>query len=143
YRGTGTEVRRQIESEIAGDAGELAHNLQLEHPRTPARVRAAADDYVRDQPFAAGSTLLFAVVPGVGMSTNRPGRFSQRKFARDEAPAAQAQENRLSARLLTAGLGYSTLALPDVGELRLLTRVVSLPGGLRVTIGVGEPLSAV
>ena len=33
--------------------------------------------------------------------------------------------------------------MPDVGELRLLKRVVSLPGGLRVTIGVGEPLSAV
>ena len=143
YRGTGTQVRRQIESEIAGDAGELAHNLQVEHPRTPARVRAAADDYVHDQPFAAGSTLLFAVVPGAGMSTNRPELFSQSKFARDETPAAQARENRLSARLLTAGGGYSTLALPDVGELRLLKRVVSLPGGLRVTIGVGEPLSAV
>jgi len=143
YRGTGTQVRRQIDSEIAGDAGELAHNVRSEHPRTPARVRAAADDYVHDQPFAAGSTLLFAVVPGVGMSTNRPELFSQRKLARDETPAAQARENGLSARLLSAGIGYSTLALPDVGDLRLLKRVVTLPGGLRVTIGAGEPLSGV
>ena len=143
YRGTGTQVRRQIESEIAGDAGQLAHNLQREHPRTPARVWAVADDYVHDQPFAAGSTLLFAVVPGVGMSTNRPELFSQPRAARDEAPAAQAREARLSARLLRAGAGYSTLALPEVGELRLLKRVVVLPGGSRVTIGAGEPLSAV
>ncbi|HYM55725.1 MAG TPA: HAMP domain-containing sensor histidine kinase, partial [Solirubrobacteraceae bacterium] len=55
----------------------------------------------------------------------------------------QGKEDRLSAQLLTAGEGYSTVALPDVGDLRLLKRLVRVPGGPTVTVGVGEPLAAV
>jgi two-component system OmpR family sensor kinase len=143
YRGTGTQLRQQIDKEIAGDAGELAHNLALANSRTPRRVSEAASRYARDQPFGASSTLLFAAVPGVGTSTNRPELFAPGAPDNGETPAAQAQENRLSMRLLTGRDGYSTLALPDVGDLRLLKRVVRLRGGLSVTVGVGEPLAAV
>ena len=56
-----------------------------------------------------------------------------------ETLAQQAQENRLSAQLLTGRDGYSTLTLPDVGNLRLLKRAVHLPaGGLHVTVGGGR-----
>src|SRR4029077_17304020 len=53
------------------------------------------------------------------------------------------EENRLSSKLMTASLGYSTVALADVGNLRLLKRAIRLRGGPRVTIGVGEPLATV
>jgi two-component system, OmpR family, sensor kinase len=143
YRGTGTQLRHQIDSEISGDAGELAHNLVLARARTPRRLAAAASRYIDAQPFSASSTLLFAVVAGAGTSTNRPELFSPPSPDHGETPAEQAQEDRLSGRLLAAGEGYTTLALPDVGDLRLLKHVVRVPGGPSVTIGVGEPLAAV
>jgi two-component system, OmpR family, sensor kinase len=143
YRGTGTQLRHQIDQETAGDAGELAHNLVLARSRTPRQLSAAATRYVRAQPFSASSTLLFVLVPGVGTSTNRPEVFAPLSPDHGETPAEQAQENRLSARLLAAPAGYSTVLLADVGDLRLLKRVVHVPGGLTVTVGVGEPLAAV
>jgi two-component system OmpR family sensor kinase len=148
YRGTGTQLRHQIDQEISGDAGELAHNLALADSRSPMKVAQAAKRYVEDQPFGASSTLLFAVVPGVATSTNRPELFAHRPPDNGETQAGQAQENHLSSQLLTAREGYSTVALPDVGNLRLLKQVVSLhdersQGVLRVIVGAGEPLAAV
>ncbi len=64
YRGTGTQLRHQIDGETTGDARELAHNLLLAKARTPRALAAAADRYIQAQPFRASSTLLFAVVPG-------------------------------------------------------------------------------
>jgi two-component system OmpR family sensor kinase len=147
YRGTGTQVRRQIDGEIAGDASDLAHSLALAHAHSPAQVSRAATRYVRGQPFSASSTLQFVLVPGAGRSSNRPELFHGEAPDNGETSAEQAQENRLSARLLTVGEGYSTLALPDVGNLRLLKRTVRLPAETKlahkVVVGVGEPLAAV
>ncbi len=147
YRGTGTQVRRQIDTEIAGDAGSFAHSLALADAHSPAQAFQAASRYIRGQAFTASSTLLFALVPGAGTSTNRPELFHGEVPDNGETPAEQAQENRLSAQLLTVGDGYSTLTLPDVGNLRLLKLAVRLPAAVgpdhRVVIGVGEPLAPV
>ncbi len=143
YRGTGTQLRRQIDQEIAGDSAELAHNLTSSHAHMPAQVAHAASVYINDQPFGASSTFLFAIVPGAGTSTNRPELFAQSAPDNGETATEQAQENRLSAQLLTVPPGYATLALPDVGNLRVLKRIVHVPGGPRVTTGVGEPLAPV
>ena len=143
YRGTGSQLRHQIDGEISGDAAELAHNLALAKARDPRQLSVAATRYVHDQPFGASSTLLFALVPGQAPITNRPELFGHPVAEDGETPAQQAQENRLSARLLISPDGYSTLALPDVGNLRLLKHSVRAPAGLRVTIGVGEPLAPV
>src|SRR5664279_806776 len=108
YRGTGSQVRQQIDKEISGDAGDLAHDLSLTRRATPARVSRAADSYVRDQSFAASSTVLFTLVPGGTTSTNRPELFSRSAPDNTETAANQAQENRLSRKLLTTPDGYST-----------------------------------
>ncbi|MGH2855396.1 MAG: sensor histidine kinase [Solirubrobacteraceae bacterium] len=157
YHGTGTQLRRQIDSEIAGDADDLAHVLTSSGARTPHGALAAANGYIRGQPFDASSTLLFALIPGAGTASNTPELFGRAAPDDGESAAVQAQENRLSRTLLTAGAGYSTLSLPDVGSLRLLKRSVSIPGGRpgdgrvrgdrspgqQVTIGVGESLASV
>ncbi|HLM87343.1 MAG TPA: HAMP domain-containing sensor histidine kinase [Solirubrobacteraceae bacterium] len=147
YRGTGTQVRGQIDSELTGDAGDFSHNLALARARTPAQVLQAANRYVRSQPFTASSTLLFAVVPNAGTSTNRPELLQGGPRDDGESATVQAQENRLATKLLTVREGYATLALPDVGNLRVLERAIRLPGtvraGARVLIGVGEPLAPV
>ncbi len=143
YRGTATQLRDQIDQEITGDAGELAHALGAAGVRAPRQVAAVANRYVRGQPFSASSTLLFALVPGAATATNRPELFGARLPDNGETAAEQAQENRLGHRLLTARDGYSTLNLPDIGDLRLLKRSVRIPGGIRATVGVGEPLASV
>jgi two-component system OmpR family sensor kinase len=143
YRGTGTQLRRQIDQEITGDSAELEHNLMLAKARTAKRLGAAATSYIRAQPVGASSTLLFAHVPGQTPSTNRPELLSPSAPDNGETQAEQRQENRLSARLLSSPQGFTTVMLPDVGNLRLLKRSVELPGGLRVSIGVGEPLAEV
>ncbi|HZL48251.1 MAG TPA: HAMP domain-containing protein [Solirubrobacteraceae bacterium] len=142
YRGTGTQLRRQIDQEIAGDASELSHTLISSDDRSSRGVARAATRYVRAQPFSASSTLLFAIVPGAGTSTNRPELLAQAAPDDGESTAVQAQENRLSQQLDKHD-GYSTLRLPDVGDLRVFKRTVRIPGGPLVTVGVGEPLLTV
>jgi two-component system OmpR family sensor kinase len=143
YGGTGAQLRRQIDSEVAGDAAELAHNVRTADGRSPRQLSRAAARYIGNQPFSASSTLLFVLIPGVAPSTNRPELFGAPPPDAGETWAEQAAENRLSAHLLTAPEGYSTLALPDVGDLRVLKRRVRAHGGLSVIVGVGEPLASV
>ncbi len=148
YRGTGTQLRRQIDSEIAGDSGEFAHALSTSGARTPSAVLAAARAYVAGQPFNASSTVLFARVPGAGTATNTPELFGNHAPDDGESVAVQEQENRLARHLLAAHGGFSTLDLPDVGYMRLLDRAVHITGAHAhtaqlVTVGVGEPLASV
>jgi signal transduction histidine kinase len=144
YRGTGTQLRRQIDSEIAGYANGLTQDLARSRPPTRATAYAEAGEYVRDRSFAASPTVLFVTVPGRPAVTNRPELFSDQTRPDDgESLAQQAHENVLAGSLLGGSTGYSTLSLGDVGKLRLLKRSVRLRDGSTVTIGVGEPLSSV
>lgn len=128
YRGTASQLRHQIDQEIRADSSELVGNIAPVRARTPGGVAATSGRYVRDRSFSASSIMVFVRVPGAPLSTNRPELFAQ---------------NRSSAPILTAEEGYSTVVLPDIGDLRLLKRMVRVRGGLIVTIGVGEPLAAV
>ncbi len=147
YRGTGTQLHRQIDSEITGDAGELAQALNAS-AAGPRATLLAARAYVAVQPFNASSTVLFALVPGAGTATNTPELFGTPAPDNGESAVVQAQENRLAHRLLNVGDGFSTLEVPDIGYLRLLKRQVRIPGAhghaaQLVTVGVGEPLASV
>src|SRR4051794_40838327 len=143
YHGTGTQLRHQIDAETSGDARELSHNLNTAGAHDARQLSDAAGRYIEAQPFKASSTLLFAVVPGVGTSTNRPELFAQQPADRGDSPSEQREEDGVAKRLLAAPYGYSTLTLPDVGELRLLKHRVRGPRGTTVTIGVGTPLAPV
>jgi two-component system OmpR family sensor kinase len=142
YRGTGTQLRRQIDSEISADATELSRSVLLVSAPTPARVAKAAGAYVRNQPFSATSTLLFVRVPGAGTATNRPELFGGAPD-NGETETVQTAEDRAAVSLLRSRRGFSTQRLPDTGHLRLLTRALALSRGPVVTIGVGEPLLTV
>lgn len=143
YRGTATQLRRQIDHELTGAASELAHNLESHGASSSHALAVAADRYVNDQPFGASSTLLFVSVPGAGTRTNQSELLGLATPEYGESIAEQDQENRLAHRLFTVHDGYSTLDFPDVGDLRLLKRRVAIGGQSGVTIGVGEPLAAV
>jgi signal transduction histidine kinase len=143
YRGTGSELRHRIDRELAGNTSELAQTLVSSDDRQPEQLARQATRYIRGQPFGASSILLFAIVPGARTSSNRPELFARAKVDNGETQAEQTRENRLATKLASAHEGYSTLALPDVGDLRLLERSFTLPGGRRVTVGAGEPLATV
>jgi two-component system OmpR family sensor kinase len=143
YRGTATQLRRQIDQEIAGDAGDFAHGFPTADARSYRELSGAATHYVRGQSFSHSPTLLFALVPGQSPSTNRPELFGTTAPDNGESAAEQALENRASGRLRSAPIGYSTLTLADVGQLRLLKRRLQVSGGRAITIGVGEPLAGV
>jgi signal transduction histidine kinase len=143
YRGTGRELRHQIDHEISGDVSELARALSSHEAHRPKQVAERATRYIRSQPFSASSTLQFAIVAGARTSSNRPELFTRARVDNGETATEQARENRLAASLRTVKDGYSTVDLPDVGDLRLVERSFTLPGGRRVTVGVGEPLAGV
>jgi len=148
YGETGSQLRNQIDTEISGDASELARSLASSSAGSTSKLRNVAAAYIRAQPFSASSTLLFVIVPGTATVTNRPELFSVRTPDDGESAAAQAEENRLSAELLRKADGFATVRMPDVGSLRLLRRTVHVRArGARpaqdVRIGVGEPLASV
>jgi signal transduction histidine kinase len=147
YRGTGTQLRKQVDRELAGDIGELTEVVRSAGGRQLRRVSAATGHYVLNQPFSAGATLQFAILSAPGRRTetitNRPELLHAGAPDNGESAAEQQRENLLSGKLLGARDGYSTLNLPDVGSLRLVKRSLTLPGGARVTLGVGERLAGV
>jgi two-component system, OmpR family, sensor kinase len=143
YRRTGSELRRQIDQEIAGEQRELAQALISSHERRPREVAEQATHYIQGRPFSASSILLFAVVKGAPTSSNRPELFTKARADHGETSAEQARENRLDAKLLSVREGYSTLVLADVGDVRLFKEAVPIRGGPRVIVGAGEPLAAV
>ena len=143
YGGTGNELRHQIDRDIAGEESELAQVVASGRALAPEAISMRATNYIRAQPFKANSTLLFAIVPGARTSSNRPELFTRERADNGETAAEQRQENRLADKLLVVKDGYSTLPLPDVGDLRMLERTYTLRGGRRVTVGAGEPLAPV
>jgi two-component system OmpR family sensor kinase len=143
YRGTASQLRHEIDQEMAGDDGELTQALETAGVRSSSKLAAAASRYIEGQPFNTSSTLLFALIPGAKPSTNQPELFGSPPPDEGETAAAQDQENSQAHRLLTVGAGFSTVDVPDIGPLRLLKRSVRIPGGPRVTVGVGEPLASV
>ena len=143
YSGTGDQLRSQIDTEIAGEAGDLVHAVASTPAGTARQISSTAESYIRSRPFSASSSLLFAIVPGGPLATNRPELFSHGAPDHGETAAEQDQEDRLAEQLKLPRPGYSVLTLPDVGQLRLLERSVKLPGGPRVTVGVGQPLVGV
>jgi two-component system, OmpR family, sensor kinase len=143
YHITGSQLRGQVDRTLSAQAAALSHNLDAAHARAPQQVAAAASRYVDSQPFGASATLLFAIVPGVRPSSNRPELFSADARDVDDGPAQRLREQRLSRQVLGAGPGYSTLPAPDLRNLRLLKKVATVPGAGGVTIGVAQALAPV
>ncbi len=142
YRGTGHQLSTQLDRTLAGEMGSFTKRMSSLHERSARAIARAAGAYVHAQPFSAGATLQFALVPGAAPATNQPEFFGAERPDHGESAAEQEHENKLSGRLLSIHAGYSTLQLPDVGGLRLLKRSVRV-GALPVTVGVGAPLGPI
>ena len=142
YENTGTELRAQIDRDLAGDTTQLSQSLGSRQGRTVHEIAAAAERYVSAQPYTANSTVLFALVPGALLTSNHPELFGASGLDEGETVAERAKENESGRKLLVPRIGYSTERLPDVGPVRVLERSV-LVSGMGVVVGAGEPLALV
>jgi two-component system OmpR family sensor kinase len=142
YVNTGSQIRSQIDRDIAGDTSQLAEALRPIAGRPASAVAAAAERYVRGQPYSATSTLLFVLVPGVGTVSNHPEVFGTAAPEGGESTSEQRRENAAGQRLLDPRLGYFVRRVPDVGRMRMLERPVRV-GSIGVMVGAAEPLATV
>jgi two-component system OmpR family sensor kinase len=143
YLDTGTQLQREIDSDIAGDTTQLGQSLRGLNHATPAQVAATARRYVSGQPSNADSTVFFVLVPGLPVVSNQPEIFQGRAGASNgESVAERHTEAGERAALLTPQLGYHSQRIPEVGRLRILERAVRV-GAVTMVIGAGEPLAAI
>jgi two-component system, OmpR family, sensor kinase len=141
YRGTGDQLRAQIDHELRTDVAGFTGSVPP-RPSVPREIEAAAARYVAAQPFQASARLLVARVAGGRVVTNEPEVLALRR-ERDEPESRQAAEKRQARALLTSPVGYSTIDVTDVGDVRLLSRPVYRAGRRVAVVGVGEPLQPV
>ena len=142
YNTTGSQLRGDIDHDLADDTSQLSQALAPLRGSTTAQIAAAARHYVSTQRYNATSTLLFALIPGGTHASNHPELFGAAAPDEGETAAQQAKENRAGRRLLVPRLGYSVRIVPDVGRMRILERSVAV-GAIAVVVGAGEPLAIV
>jgi signal transduction histidine kinase len=125
YRGTGTQLRNQIDRELRADAD--AFSRAGVPPGAPAApdVERAARAYISSQPFRASSRLLIVGLPGRRPLSNEPALLAR-------AP-----------QLAATGPGFSSVEVTDVGSLRLYRQTVARGGRRVASVAVGEPLTPV
>jgi two-component system, OmpR family, sensor kinase len=141
YRGTGSELRSQIDRELRSDSGAFLHRGLPAQAATPQAVEAAARAYVSGQPFRATARLVFVRSSRGAVVTNEPELLTP-DHEPGETAARQREENQEASALLGAKPGYSTVTLADVGEVRLLVTPLVRDGRRVGTVGVGEPLES-
>jgi two-component system, OmpR family, sensor kinase len=136
YRGTGTQVRDQIDQSLRQDAGTFEQSFPPDAVK-PAQVMRAASHYLDSQVvFGVTPRMFVARVAGGGMVWNLPEPipvFGRRKLPH-ETPEGRA--------LRTGRLGFSTVTL-DGEPLRLYFMSVERGGRRVADIGVGESAAAI
>ena len=125
YRGTGTQLRNQIDRELRADA--QAFGRGGVPPGSPATVdvERAARAYISSQPFRASSRLLIVVLPGRRPLSNEPELLAR-------AP-----------RITATKPGLSSVDVEGLGSLRLYHEAVRRAGRTVAVVAVGEPLTPV
>jgi two-component system, OmpR family, sensor kinase len=143
YRGTGTQVRNQIDGDLRTDAAVVDSRLPYVRP-TPKRIAKAADDYLNERAAFPLSARLFIVrMRGAGNISNLPDLNANEGDPRlDRDVAGPRRESDESRALRTARLGFSTVRVNDE-PLRLYFVQVIRDGRAVAEIGVGESAASV
>jgi two-component system, OmpR family, sensor kinase len=144
YRGTGQQLRTQLDRDLVTQAGSFAAALPG-GDEARREMPAVIGRYVTHQPFRATSQLLFARLPSGRIVTNEPELLGLPTAldTEPESPTAQRQEVTAANKLRTAPEGFTTVDALDLGGLRVYVRRVVREGRTVAMIGVGEPLAPV
>jgi two-component system OmpR family sensor kinase len=144
YRGTGQQVRVQIDEDLRQDATAFEQQGIPFEIVKPGRIAKAAESYLRQQTsFGATQRLYVVRVAGVGIFSNLP-ELSPREgdVEIDRSVAGPRRESAEARALRTARIGFSTVTV-DREELRLYVIPIDRGGRRVAEIGVGEFAAAV
>ena len=145
YRGTGEDVRSQIDQDLRRDASSFdVQGVPFDLVKRR-QIETAIRDYVDGQPSFGVSARLFAVRLTDGpVVTNEPELLGLAKPLGEKPTRAEAARRRRDARgLLRARPGYSTHRTSEAGTIRLFTTPLSRGGRRVALVSIGEPLGAV
>ena len=143
YRGTGTQVRNQIDEDLRTDAQVVDSRLPV-LKASPGDLAEAADEYLTERALFPLSARLFMVrIRGAGNISNLPQLSTSEGDPRlDREVAGPRRESDESRALRTAGMGFSTVRVNDE-PLRLYFTPVIRGGREVAEIGVGESAASV
>jgi heavy metal sensor kinase len=144
YRGTGQQLRNELDRDLVTQAGAFAAALPSGNGE-PTELTEAINRYVTHQPFRSTSQLLYARLPDGRILTNEPELLgvSNALDTEPESRDIQRQEEHAVQKLRTAPVGFTTLDAIDLGGLRVYVRRVERGGHAVALVGVGEPLAPV
>jgi two-component system, OmpR family, sensor kinase len=143
YEQTGSQLRAQTNSDVRGDVTQLAGAARALRAGSADQLARRMERYVRAQPYASTSSLLFAIVGGRRAISNHPELLSiDARPDQRESPAEQARETAESRALRSGPTGQRTALVPDLGLTRIDEQIVTV-SGVRVRLGAGESLGAV
>ncbi len=142
YEQTGTELRAEIDQDVAGDISQLSQAVKSLRAASPEQLLAQMGTYLRAQHFSATSSLLFTSIPGHGSTSNPPELLGASAPDDGETVAEQTRENAMARALLAAPTRITTQHAADIGDVRIDERIVRV-GPLKVRVGAGEPLAVV
>jgi signal transduction histidine kinase len=142
YEQTGAQLRARIDDDARSDLAQLSQAVRALPPGSPGRLLGDLRRYLAAQPYNGRASLMFAVVPTLGTTSNHPELFGAPDPDRGETLAEQRREDALGAALLKGPAGLRTATAPDVGAVRLDERVV-VSAGKQIRLGAGEALASV
>jgi len=144
YRGTGQQLRKQLDRDLVAQAGAFAAALPGDADNQH-NLTAVISRYVTHQPFRASSQLLYARLPDGRVITNEPALLGVQEEGESEpeSPASRREEALAAAKLRAAPEGFTTIDAADLGGLRIYVRPVSRQGVAVAHVAVGEPLAPV
>ena len=141
YRGTGSDLRKQIDRDLGEDASALVQHVAA--PQRSAALSLRAQRYINSQPtFGPSSELLVVEANGARPATNEPellgiGHEPGESASERGAEAGEPQQIR------SAPDGYSTIELQDAGQVRLLKRPLTVGKRQIGSATVGQPLDSI
>ena len=144
YRGSGTQVRNQIDGDLRQDATAFESKIPF-YPAKPKAISRAAQSYLDQQnSFGATARLYVVRIVGGGIVTNQPGIAGPTSGATraERLVAGPPRESDESRALRTAKPGFSTLRFGDE-PLRLSVVPVIRDGKRVATIAIGESAASV
>ena len=154
YRGTGSELRQRTEADLEREVESLSGKMASGPELTPQGYSQRANELAMAENFGTSSRVVSITVRGGTPQTNQPdllgltagdeGSHHSDDEGDEHGPDGDEHHGPGDAHeLLEADSGFSSVEVDDVGEVRLLTRTVPLPGGNAARISVGEPLAPV
>ncbi len=156
YRGTGTELRQRTEADLEREVETLSRKMVSDPVLTPEGYSQRASQLAMAENFGTSSRVVSITVGGGIPQTNQPdllglgagdeeGPDHSEEESDEHGPGGDDEHHGPgdALELLEADSGFTSVEVDDVGEVRLLTRTVPLPGGNAARISVGEPLAPV